>query len=96
MVTILHEDTNCSMKPGADWEFVEGSKGGIATAVKEAGTGGYSRQVSHDFLGRAVSRTRLPKTRGRDLPIRPSMLLAYSGWWIIREGKASPYHLGKA
>ena len=56
MVIVLHENTNCSMKPGVGWDFVKGSKGGIAIAVKEAGRGDNSRQVSHDFLGREVSR----------------------------------------
>lgn len=57
MVTVLHENTKCFMKPGVGWEFVKGSKGGIAIAVKEAGRGDDPRQVSHDFLGRELSRT---------------------------------------
>lgn len=45
------------MKPGVGWEFVKTSKEGIAKAVKEAGRGHDSRQVSCDFLSREISRT---------------------------------------
>lgn len=57
MVSVLHRNTNCSMKPGAAWEFVKRSKGRIAIAVKEAGRGDNSRQVSLYFLGGKVSKT---------------------------------------
>lgn len=46
------------MKPGAGWEFVKRSKRRIAIALKEAGRGNNSRQVSQYFLiGREVSKT---------------------------------------
>lgn len=57
MVTVLHENRNCSVKPGAGWESSKGSKGGIAIAVKKAGRGDDSRQVSHDSRRREVSGT---------------------------------------
>lgn len=58
MVTVWHENTNYSMKPGVVCEFAKARKGGIA--VKEASKGSDCRQGSCDFLGR--------ETRGHDFP----------------------------
>lgn len=74
--------------------FVNRSKRRIAIAVKEAEEGITPGKFPSIFLVGKCQR--FLKTGGRDSPVRPSMHLAYSGWWMTREGKNGPNHLGKA